>query len=226
MDTRSISAFQDLVHNASLVAIGVVFIIAVISIVKPQFFQKFMYEFGERKYVLSTCVFIGLLCSTVFIATESSGDNAYVSENTKHTVSSVDLLQQPQTGQPQPIEIKEIETVESIPYPVEQRDDPALKAGQIQLVQAGKNGIRTLIFTVTYANGEETSRTLKSEKVTVEPIPEITAIGTQEAAGHNQSAPAKPEKSQSSRGFLPSVKLACKKDSHNSSRPQICLYKN
>jgi hypothetical protein len=95
MNSHVIIALQDIVHSSSLWVLGVVALTALANIFKPSLFQKFMFEFGERKYVVSTCAFIGLLFGTIFIATQPNMPNTFVSENTKQTVSVVDITQTP-----------------------------------------------------------------------------------------------------------------------------------
>jgi hypothetical protein len=57
-------------------------------------------------------------------------------------------------------------------------DDPSLPAGVTEVTQQGVDGIETTVYTVTYTDGVETSRTLKSDLVTTQPIDEITNVGT------------------------------------------------
>lgn len=77
----------------------------------------------------------------------------------------------------QSIKIEEKEFPESVPYPKQQQEDDTLTGDQTKLIQAGKDGQKIMIYNVTYDKGKEISRILKSEKVTVEPVPEITAVG-------------------------------------------------
>lgn len=83
------------------------------------------------------------------------------------TVSSVIQKEQVYTG--------------TVPYETVYRDDAALPAGETALVTEGVNGTSTCTALVTYINGEETERTLLSEKVTIQPVSEVIAIGTGES---------------------------------------------
>lgn len=227
MNSYVLNTFQEIIHSASLITLGITVLIVLVSIFKPQVFKKFLHDFGQRKYVVSICVFVALLCSTVFVATQQETGNTYVSNNTQHTVSAVDLLQTDQNSQARQIEMKEVATSETIPYPKEQRSDPELAAGQTRLIQAGKNGQKTLVYAVTYQNGQETSKALKSESVSVEAVPEITAVSPGQAAAdtaRNNYQNSNNDKS-SGQSNLPQVKLTCGKDNGNSN-PQICLYRN
>ena len=83
------------------------------------------------------------------------------------TVSSVIQKEQVYTG--------------TVPYETVYRDDAALPAGETVLVTEGVNGTSTCTALVTYINGEETERTLLSEKITIQPVSEVIAIGTGES---------------------------------------------
>lgn len=69
----------------------------------------------------------------------------------------------------------------TVPYETVYRDDAALPAGETALVTEGVNGTSTCTALVTYINGEETERTLLSEKITIQPVSEVIAIGTGES---------------------------------------------
>ena len=83
------------------------------------------------------------------------------------TVSSVIQKEQVYTG--------------TVPYETVYRDDAALPVGETALVTEGVNGTSTCTALVTYINGEETERTLLSEKITIQPVSEVIAIGTGES---------------------------------------------
>ena len=71
-------------------------------------------------------------------------------------------------------------TVEtSIPYTTETRPDYTLKKGETRLEQPGEDGRQTTVYEVQFENGVEASRTLVSETVTLEPVPEIVLVGAQ-----------------------------------------------
>ena len=69
----------------------------------------------------------------------------------------------------------------TVPYETVYREDATLPAGETALVTEGVNGTSTCTALVTYINGAETDRTLLSEKVTIQPISEVIAIGTGES---------------------------------------------
>jgi resuscitation-promoting factor RpfB len=67
---------------------------------------------------------------------------------------------------------------EKIPYQTTKKKTDTLYTGQTKVVEAGKNGSRKATYTVGYANGQETGRTLVSETVLVEPVSRVVKVGT------------------------------------------------
>ncbi len=79
------------------------------------------------------------------------------------------------------IEVKEESRTEPVAYKTIRRANPALAEGQEQVVQAGVNGERTIVETVTLTDGKETGRVEKSNQMTKEPVDEIIEYGTKAA---------------------------------------------
>lgn len=69
----------------------------------------------------------------------------------------------------------------TVPYETVYCDDAALPVGETAVRTEGVNGTSTCTALVTYVNGEETERTVLSEKITVQPISEVIAVGTGES---------------------------------------------
>lgn len=67
-----------------------------------------------------------------------------------------------------------------VPFEKSSYDDQTLAKGQIRIDKQGVDGQRTVVYAVTYTDGKETGRTIKSDTVTVQTITEVTAIGTYE----------------------------------------------
>jgi len=91
------------------------------------------------------------------------------------TVSSIIQKEQTYTG--------------TVPYETVYRDDATLPAGETVLITEGVNGTSTCTALVTYINGEETERTILSEKVTIQPVSEVIAMGTGESRSINSGMP-------------------------------------
>lgn len=73
---------------------------------------------------------------------------------------------------------KEVTTTEPIPFTSSTVNDASLAKGTTKVRTAGVNGVKTLTYTVTYKDGKETGRTLKSTVVTTPPVNQVTAVGT------------------------------------------------
>lgn len=81
---------------------------------------------------------------------------------------------------PHVIEEREETVEEAIPFETEiQNDNSRVKGEPDQIAQEGVNGVREIVYTVTYTDGTETARSVKSEKVTKKPVKKIinVAIG-------------------------------------------------
>ena len=79
------------------------------------------------------------------------------------------------------VETKEETKEESVPFTTETREDNTRFKGEPDLVvQEGKNGVKTYVYTVTYTDGVETSRVLKSENVTTSPVNKIVSVAVKE----------------------------------------------
>ncbi len=79
------------------------------------------------------------------------------------------------------IVISEETKEESVPFSTETREDDSRFKGEPDLVvQEGKNGVKTYVYTVTYTDGVETGRALKSENVTTQPVNKIVSVAVKE----------------------------------------------
>ena len=80
----------------------------------------------------------------------------------------------------EPTTTEEKVRTEEIPYETERNDNPDLESGTENVIQEGQVGELTITESVTYdEDGEEISREVISEEVTIEPINEIIDVGTQ-----------------------------------------------
>jgi resuscitation-promoting factor RpfB len=105
------------------------------------------------------------------------------------TLAELDRVRPPETSLLTPnmgikvtrvIETSEIVT-ETTPYPTGQTvTDYALKPGESQIIQAGRNGEITKRYRVTYEDGQVISRVEISQDETLTPVPEIMRIGPSE----------------------------------------------
>lgn len=81
---------------------------------------------------------------------------------------------------------------EEVPVPFEAStvDDPQLDQGATALVAAGVNGVKVITYRLTLVDGVEVSREVVSEAISVQPVNEVTAIGSKAPAPVSVPAPA------------------------------------
>src|SRR5699024_7997336 len=77
-------------------------------------------------------------------------------------------------------EVKEEQKTEEIPYKTKEKEDPTLDKGKKVVDQVGVVGEKTVIYKVTYVNGEETEREAISEEVIEDPTDEVIRVGTKD----------------------------------------------
>lgn len=76
------------------------------------------------------------------------------------------------------IETKTITETEVIPFDSSQVYDSTLEEGKTRIRTSGRNGVKTLIYEVTFTGGVETSRKLVKTEITTQPATKIVVIGT------------------------------------------------
>jgi uncharacterized protein YabE (DUF348 family)/3D (Asp-Asp-Asp) domain-containing protein len=78
------------------------------------------------------------------------------------------------------VEVEETYTT-VIPFEITYCDDPTLPKGEEVVLTEGVNGQMLCKANVVYVSGEEVSRTVLSEAVTIEPVNAVIAVGTGES---------------------------------------------
>lgn len=71
-----------------------------------------------------------------------------------------------------------VDETEPVNYNTRKEFSDQLPAGTTKLIQPGKKGQKTIRYSVTKVNGEETSRTFVESSMTTEPVDEIIQVGT------------------------------------------------
>src|SRR5699024_8899475 len=75
-------------------------------------------------------------------------------------------------------EVKEVTELEEIKYETEEKESDAIEIGKTEVEKEGIKGEKEVKYEVTYVEGEETNREVKSESITKKPVKEIILIGT------------------------------------------------
>lgn len=167
---------------------------------KPNICMKLIKRNLSRKQIaLSLSGIIILLFVTISITAPEN--SSQIQKSSQQSVSSeetlVDATKSDNTETAVAAETKDIEEKQVIAFSEQRIETSSLVQGQEQIVQEGQNGEKILMYSVTYVNGEETGRTLKSETVATQPINKIISVGTYISAS-SKSSPSSSSSSSSS----------------------------
>lgn len=102
-----------------------------------------------------------------------------VQNTNSRSVLSAETQDKPTTQNKEPVVTTgTTATTESIPYESTSVNSSSLPKGQTKITTYGVNGTKTLTYKITYTNGTETKRELISEAITIQPITQVTTVGT------------------------------------------------
>lgn len=73
---------------------------------------------------------------------------------------------------------KEVTEKQEVPFTSRTVENAELTEGTRNVKTPGEKGEKTIVYTVTYTDGVETSRVVKSENVTKQPVEEVIEVGT------------------------------------------------
>ena len=97
------------------------------------------------------------------------------------TTPAVDEVVEVGTKKTPVITTKEETKTEEVDFQVKEVPNPALPEGVRNVTTPGKKGVRTIVYTVTYADGVETGRVEKSNTITTPAVDEVVEVGTKKA---------------------------------------------
>ena len=106
---------------------------------------------------------------------------------------------------------KEETKTEEVAFQTKEVPNAELPEGSRQVKAAGKKGVRTIVYTVTYTDGVETGRVEKSSTITTPAVDEVVEVGTKKdtATTGNQAENTKKEETASQdKKALPSTGTA------------------
>ena len=98
------------------------------------------------------------------------------------TTPAVDEVVEIGTKKAAVVTTKEETKTEEVAFQTKEVTNPNLPEGSRQVKTAGKKGVRTIVYTVTYTDGVETGRVEKSNTITTPAVDEVVEIGTKKAA--------------------------------------------
>jgi hypothetical protein len=164
------------------------------GLVSPKSLSKFSNKPLSRKrsgigfgvIVMVSFVLFGITANPAVSPTKATLKASFTADKQKNTITT-----------------KQVTETQTINFTSTNQDDGGLAKGQTQVAQAGKNGLKTLIYKVTYSNGKQTSKTLVSSVVTTQPVNQIVDVGSYVAPATSQapvssSTPAAPTSNSTS----------------------------
>ena len=86
------------------------------------------------------------------------------------------------TGSKAVVTTKEVTKTEEVAFQTREVENALLAEGVRRVKIAGQKGVRTIVETVTYTDGVETGREVKSNTITTPAVDEVVEIGTKKAA--------------------------------------------
>ena len=86
------------------------------------------------------------------------------------------------TGGKAVVTTKEVTKTEEVVFQTREVENALLAEGVRRVKTAGQKGVRTIVETVTYTDGVETGREVKSNTITTPAVDEVVEIGTKKAA--------------------------------------------
>ena len=97
------------------------------------------------------------------------------------TTPAVDEVVEVGTKKAAVVTTKEETKTEEVAFQTKEVPNADLPEGTRQVKTAGKKGVRTIVYTVTYTDGVETGRVEKSNTITTPAVDEVVEVGTKKA---------------------------------------------
>ena len=94
------------------------------------------------------------------------------------TTPAVDEVVEIGTKKAAVVTTKEETKTEEVAFQTKEVTNPDFPEGSRQVKAAGKKGVRTIVYTVTYTDGVETGRVEKSNTITTPAVDEVVEVGT------------------------------------------------
>lgn len=117
MDINTLNTIRDFINATSLALLMVVFGIALIGAFRPKALAFVLKEFAGRRYILAGGVFIGMLCGTIYTATQPDYGSFEASQQKPHVQSQALISQSLQTQKAPGSEVQGATTEQPRPKP-------------------------------------------------------------------------------------------------------------
>lgn len=141
---------------------------------------------------LSAAMLLVAACGAPALA-ETAAPLAAVPTTTTSATATTTTSPATTTSVPSPTETTTTVTeVVAIPSAARTVEDALLDTGRTVVRTRGRAGSKTVTWTVRTRGGVEVDRAVSGEKVTLEPVDEVTVVGTKVAAPEPQDDPVEP----------------------------------
>jgi hypothetical protein len=141
---------------------------------------------------LSAAVLLVAACGAPALA-ETAAPLAAVPTTTTSAAATSTTSPATTTWVPSPTDTTTTVTeVVAIPFAARTVEDALLDTGRTVVRTRGRAGSKTVTWTVRTRGGVEVDRAVSGEKVTLEPVDEVTVVGTKVAAPEPQDDPVEP----------------------------------
>ena len=141
---------------------------------------------------LSAAVLLVAACGAPALA-ETAAPLAAVPTTTTSAAATSTTSPATTTWVPSPTDTTTTVTeVVAIPFVARTVEDALLDTGRTVVRTRGRAGSKTVTWTVRTRGGVEVDRAVSGEKVTLEPVDEVTVVGTKVAAPEPQDDPVEP----------------------------------
>ena len=115
----------------------------------------------------------------VYTVTYTDGvETGRVEKSNTITTPAVDEIVEVGTKKAAVVMTEEETKTEEVAFQTKEVTNPELPEGTRQVKTAGKKGVRTIVYTVTYTDGVETGRVEKSNTITTPAVDEVVEVGT------------------------------------------------
>lgn len=169
-----------------LVTIFILPILLIVFIIKPSIVNNFLKTSLSRLKIfgIGSGFIVFSFFASAIIGGANQPDNINRSLNQQQQAQSeIEKLKAQEVKTTKEAEltkpkVSEVVDKQPVPFTSEQKEDASLPKGQTKVTQVGRNGEQTTIYEVTTVKGVETARKVKSQAISIQPVTQITVIGT------------------------------------------------
>ncbi len=140
--------------------------------------------------ILSGILLAFISCCVGLLGIASVGGTPY-QDKPPSPVDSPVPVQSPTERPRQPsFEVRIVTVTQDVPFAEKTIQDSSMAKGTREIRSQGTVGKKTLTYEITISEGKEIGRRLLSEKVTLEPVPRVVAVGTREPVQPQRQEPS------------------------------------